>query len=118
MSKTKEIEPSLKTFPELMTEEYLKEPTEIERYAKYILDCELWKVDFEASLTEDILRKTQLRAGSLFSWEFEAGMVYAKLQVLGKAPTFKTRQEVINWILEYINKTPFPNRAVLKGELK
>lgn len=39
MSTDQKEEVSLQTYPKLMTEKYLKEPTEIERYVAYISDC-------------------------------------------------------------------------------
>lgn len=102
-------EVSLQTFP-LNVKNLSDENKRLSDVVQETID---WHRDFEAKLIKEILRKTQIRAGGIFSIDFEAGMVYAKLESLGKAPTFWTRKMVKDWTEKYIYRSVEPNKEIL-----
>lgn len=46
-------------------------------------------------IREIIERLKSKRAGSIFTWEFEAGMLYIALWILNEEPELKTRADAI-----------------------
>ncbi len=57
-----------------------------------------WFEAFEEQIRDRIIRLMSVRAGSIFPPEFEAGRIYAYLQVLGWKPDLKTRQDVQDFV--------------------
>jgi len=88
------MESNLQTFPRWNP--YASE-TDKRRYLSRVFD---WKDGCRAELRVEITRKMQVRAGSIFDNHFEAGMVYAYLQMLGWQSNFKTRRDVKQFIKE------------------
>jgi hypothetical protein len=69
----------------------------------------------EAEIRARIHRIRMIRAGSIFSREFEAGELFMLLWVLGEEPNLKNYEEVFLWGRKMVGDPEY-SKSVLEGK--